>query len=50
MQGHVNALEDEQEFEDENVADFNKMFENYMINDENLEGNRTDAIGEVNYL
>ena len=50
LQGNMNALEDEQEFEDENVADFNNMFENCRMNDENLEGNRIDAIGEVEYL
>ena len=45
----MNALEDEQEFQNGNFVDFN-MFENYRMNDENLEENRTDAIGEVSYL
>ena len=46
----MNALEDEQEFQNGNVVDFNNMFENYRMNDENLEENRTDIIGEVCYL
>ena len=46
----MNALEDEQEFQNGNFVDFNNMFENYRMNDENLEENRTDAIGEVSYL
>ena len=50
LEGLMNALEDEQEVEIDNIADLNKMFENYRMNDENLEENRTDAMSEVFYL
>ena len=50
LEGLMNALEDEQEFEVENIADLNKMFENYRMNEENLEENRTDAMSEVFHL
>ena len=50
LEGLMNALEDEQEVEIDNIADLNKMFENYRMNDENLEENRTDAMSEVFHL